>query len=575
MKKLVGLSLLGILAFTAHAFAIPTAVDNPMGFAPMERPPANCADDLKLAAPDLFLQKFQADPEEVYEKIQARAKKAFDAGESTFSFYEMQPVLAKILKAIDKNLAGDLTPARRDRFLKLKDTGERLKKEKVPYHPFIRYLFEFLHLVDEIYREAFPQYDKEKFHEKLAKHELEKALEEWPDAIIFFSFQPVNTKYFLDTRTAPLHLVGGTLTHLFADGFPLTPTEFGYHDVGHFSYMIMRDKALRARKGPGWDEKRARKKWKQNKRYYNAKELELYKTDPVLAHAANLVRFEVIHERGYQYDLASLKSQFESSRWATVVLEKLQNGFWAQPPITIEQAARLDEARLWLLKITEEKIKAEAARHLLGYAPHSRVEFYYQPSVLPSRGVVHHIEISNRGAQAYLYLEDHDQGYHVSVYDVTLAQVKKSPFSPFTIEFVEKMNELLMRDQALLSTGELVTVNKVIIKDDVSVKVEVDVPLRGTRLVSIEDCTPTGQRKRPAPAMDAVVLFKIEQILWLAQNKQFAKFNLIPGVEKIEASFLEVKNGLVKIGPSGEEVSGVPPSERWIHLQDIFFEEDW
>lgn len=553
------------LTVSGHIGAATEMASNPMGFSPMERPSNSCADDLQLAAPDLFLQEFAADPEAVYERVQARAKKAFDAGKDTFAFTEMRPVLAKILKAIDKNLAGELTPGRRDRFLALKTKGEKIYKDGVPYHPFIRFLFEFLHLVDEIYREVNPQYDKERFHEKLAKHELDKALEEWPDAIIFFSFQPVDTKYFLDTRTSPLHLVGGTLTHLFADGFPLTPTEFGYHDVGHFSYMIMRDKALRARKGAGWDEKRARKKWKQNRKYYESKELQLFKTDPVLAHAAHLVRFEVIHERGYQYDLASLKSQFESGRWATVVREKLQNGFWAEPPITVEQAARLDEARLWLLKITEDKIIEEAANHLRGYAPSSHVEFYVQPAVLPARGYVHYIEVSNKGAQAYLYLEDHDQGYHVSVYDVTLAQVKKSPMSPFSKVFVEKMNELLMTDQARLPSGEVVTVNKVVIGDDISVKVEVQGTSGEARFVSVDECAPVGERKRPAPAMDAVVLFKIEQILWLAQNHQVAKFNLIPGVEKIDSTFIAVKDDLVTVGTP----------ERRIRLQDIFFEEDW
>lgn len=499
-----------ILVLTLSAKAAPTSVTPSKDY-------ELC--NLFLQAPasasrtDAYLKALLESPLETFQKLRTRAREALRLGHDDIVFAEMEPTLIKMLTALQDRLsvtgAAALHPEERIRFEKVLETGRAIQKAGIYYKPFTRYTMEFIGAIDADYRRKNPQYQS-RYHEELAKVDLEKVLARSPFTFVFPSFDPVSQIDFIQTRAAPVHLVGLSLTGLFGDGFHLTPAEFAWHDWGHIGFVSLRDFDLLS--DPNADPDQVVAEWEQNRKRLYVRLQRLVQKDPELAEAALLTLFEVVRERGYPYDLHRLKPQFEISKWSEIIDRKLQNGFWGSFKIPKGSQARLTEARNWLLKTTESLIERESTAQINALrASRQPVRVRVTPRAKDAEGTLVAIEFSPSGPPQAVFMTAEGE-VRTSLMDVSLAQVSTDGAPAIPDTAVQEMESILLSRTYLDYK----------VRVDTSGEIEI---VSGGKTEKIDPAHPP--LARPAYSkIEPVEIYKIRQLLAEHQRGRKLRFTL-------------------------------------------------
>lgn len=391
---------------------------------------------------DPFVSTLQADPVGVYLRYFRRAVQAKLAGKATFSMgEEFLPKVRQILARIESQLRRkDIPAASTAAFKQLYRDGRAILKAKVPYHDFIRWSMKTLRQVDADFRAARPEFTSY-YHENLAKEVIEDSLAKWPYVLAFPSFQSVGFDYFLETRVAPFHLFGASMTNLFGDGYELPPAEWSFHDWGHIEFLSLRDIDHLTDAHGGIESTLL--EWLKNRDQILGAVRALKDSDSDLFAPVRVLLFEIIHERGYPYDLTRLKAQFETHKWTDIIRRKLTNNFWQNMIFSPAQLARLEESRLWLLKLTKRLIIEKNLKQI-GWmnARKTPVQIRYVPPVDTFTGRFREADFSIEGRLMLNF--DTDAGPRRStIYDVSLAQISDAGVADYSRETISKVEQAL------------------------------------------------------------------------------------------------------------------------------------
>lgn len=396
----------------------------------------------ELLDDDPFVFALQADPVGVYLKYFRRALKAKLDGQPTFLMGEefmpkVRQILARIQSQLDRK---DLPAPSLAIFKQLRHDGKALLKRKVPYHDFIRWSMSTLRQVDADFRRARPEFSSY-YHENLAKEVIEESLAKWPYVLAFPSFQSVGFDYFLDTRVAPFHLFGASMTNLFGDGYELPPAEWSFHDWGHIEFLSLRD--IDHLTDAHGEIESTLLDWLANRDQILGAMRRLKEYDPDLFAPVRVLLFEIIHERGYPYDLSRLKAQFETRKWTEIIERKLTNNFWQNMIFSPAQLSRLTEARMWLLSLTKRLITEKNIKQIHWMNAHKTpVQIRYIPPVDTFTGRFREAVFTIEGRLA-LDFDTQSGSRKSSIYDVSLAQISEQGVAEYSPETIAKIEQAL------------------------------------------------------------------------------------------------------------------------------------
>lgn len=326
----------------------------------------------------------------------------------------------------------------------------------IPYKQTIRFVFKCLESVDTLFLKHHPHLTSS-FHRDNAYRALEPLLKKsgggrhGPDLLLFPTFQEVNIPFFLKTRSVPIHIVGLNLNGLkpneippFADGFPMSPAEFAWHDIGHIEFMADHDfKYLDQSFKPI---ERVTEEWDLTRRRL-MRFLDSQKSDPNLYSAIELILFEILHERGYQYSLSVLRAQLDIPKWVEILERKKENNYFEHfNEINYSLFRELENARLALLNFIEQtRVKDQRNLLIALHADELSVRITHYPPVTYGRGMCEGIVLDG-SSEAYVYLRDSsDHITSVKASGLILAQIsptKETPFDPITCNQIETVLHL-------------------------------------------------------------------------------------------------------------------------------------
>jgi ribose-phosphate pyrophosphokinase len=427
--------MMGLRAsFFALAFAVASV-------GAWSHPGAECQGSLVKKYEDAFVEALEVDPLAVYNDLRRRALEAKAAGQKTFNFPEMIPTIGVIQEKIrELSLAKDLTKEEWDRYFELNRDSHALLSGNVPYHDFIRWSMRFIEHVDSVFRRRNPKFTSY-YHQNLAKNVVEDLLAKWPDVLAFPSFQAVGIDFFHKTRVVPVHLVGFTTEAIFGDGFDLTPAEFAYHDWGHIEFLSLRD--IDHLTDPYFRLSSTLLEWRENRDAILSALAKLQNEDPDLFRGVNMTLFEVLHERGYPYDLFRLKAQFETTKWTEILFRKLTNNFWKNLVFTEQQLSRLHEGREWLLALTRKLIEERNTERIQSLRAHeSPVRVRYTPPVKTFQGIFTGAYFNEEG-KIFARFKSGADTKSCGLMDVSLAQISNEGAPDFSQETIAQLEKLL------------------------------------------------------------------------------------------------------------------------------------
>ncbi len=501
-------------------------------------------------ASEAFIKELQNNPRKVFNEIHKIARKAKSDGKSTFEFVQMMPVVDKLLREINFRLSQNYSDDFKTRFSDFKNRYEEIKARNIPYHEFNRTSFAFMELLNEI-DEIYQPELKGRFHQTNSKADVELVLAKWPDELLFWTFEFVTNEFFYETRPVGLRLIGGLRRNKWGDGFPLVPGEFSYHDLGHAVFMIMMDDRLKAEEdySPGITEQ----EWDKNRDFLKAKLGELAKKDLEVAKAAATLLFEVLHERGFQYDLAQLKAQFETPRWVDVVKRKLATQFWEGDPLEIANPDLLESGRQFLLNALYDRIEVKAVADLT--TREGEIEVIYRKPAEYYRGNASVVEIYDlNDIRVDVNLPEHKKTMSVSLETLSLAlippeeNIRKTTLSPENMKQLELLlwakKNFVRRWRVQDKTLELGHIARFTIRDG---RIEAQFQSDSSPNViikNIKDVKPDIEPTESPTELGRYNTFKIGQVIYLQNSKQQVSYSLLTPPEYYKGKVQRIRNVL-------------------------------
>jgi hypothetical protein len=324
---------------------------------------------------ETFLHELRADPVGTYAHLESQ-------GEDD-AFVRHKPILLKLIADLNERLVpGSVLELPRfadfrERLARLQTEAIEIFRQKIPYARLQVFVLDHAETLDALFRSADPSL-KGTYHRDFAERLIRYVMRSGDGTHAFFTFEPVDDQYFEDIRPSSTYLhwmvdapaftataatyAGGALVPASElqkrlDGLDLPPDEVIKHDVGHSYYMKRQDAWLFKFLGGSREERVA--EWNEIKNRFREERETLESVDPELATAVRFMLTEVTHERGYQYFLPILRQQFASPKWIAMLGFKKKNRYWGDRGLSDTQFARLDEARLWLLDLTDRLLKEE------------------------------------------------------------------------------------------------------------------------------------------------------------------------------------------------------------------------
>jgi hypothetical protein len=283
-----------------------------------------------------------------------RAAAAAAAGEATFAV----PELAGVARAIAQDArAGSLGH----------DAG-RWEEAGASYHDLVRLSSHYVRALDR----ASPPLPT--VYVAKACGELEPMLQLWPHVLVLPTTTKPSERELIELRAFPVHILGIVAQVEWADGRPCPPAEFFYHDLDHARFKLREDLAAQGvdipdayQNGTTLDPETGRHRlivyattghaatlWQGS-----AERLALARrlfasidalTDRAQAIAADVLLFEIIHEKSFPLEPRVLRRELSSSAHLERIRSKLATGFYGLNPPPSASVASLEAARSWLLE---------------------------------------------------------------------------------------------------------------------------------------------------------------------------------------------------------------------------------
>jgi diketogulonate reductase-like aldo/keto reductase len=221
----------------------------------------------------------------------------------------------------------------------------------IPYKNSVETIFLYLDFMDGIFKRLYPSLPNS--IAKLLTEEKFLNLTSQKDVILFFSFRPVDIDFFVRTRPTPIYIIGlidypsfenPDQAKIKVDGYFTEIGGFAHHDAEHARADWKLDSNLLKHRNP----EALVQEWQHNRDLIQEKINQLKVNDPDLARAAMILLFEILHERGLQYDLSILKSYLNLPLFSKTTKDKWLSLFWDPLPGKYELYDIFDKAENWL-----------------------------------------------------------------------------------------------------------------------------------------------------------------------------------------------------------------------------------
>lgn len=480
--------------------------------------------------PEQFVHDLQQDPVGQF--------LAFQKNEPSLDFARNRPLHLRLLADLNERLLPGSVLEReefkgfRKRFIDLQDRAVGLYQEGLPRGDFSNFVMDYVNLFDDLFCSTDFSLTG-KYHQDFSKRLVGEVLNPQGVSQAFFSCEPVDDLYFWDIRPAAIYLQwlvvppsfnvtassykGGPVVDRealtrYIDGLELPPKEITCHDIGHSYYMKRQDDWLfeTLDETPG----ALVKDWCRTKDAYKQAWRALCETDPVLGRAVQFLLSEVIHERGYQFYLPILHQQFSSTKWAAMIGFKKGNRYWGDQGITDEEFSRLEEARCWLLTLTDELLIERNTRDLHRFDPRRKkiMVRHWQP-LETYKGIPASVEIKGIRDVVVSFNVPGTSRKSTSLYEVGLVLAPKDQnprLTPEKIDLIERavwqMNHSdEMASISLFPNGEI----------HLSVKGKRNLPEPPETLQDKDRFSP-------------IELYKLERLLYMIDQQRETSFTVTP-----------------------------------------------
>ena len=285
-----------------------------------------------------------------------RAAEAEAGGAKTFGIPEFEAVVASI--------ASD------NRVEQSRPFAELWLSDGASYHDLIRLCGSYVMELEAIVPACEPVYVPK------ARDELEPLLALWPHVLALPTTKNLSTRELIRLRAFPVHPLGVTNRTMWADGRQCSPAEFFFHDLDHARFKVREDllaMGLELRDayqdGTTFDPVTKRHRsilpeafgkvgsslWSMAESRLSLIESMFNRIDALpdrsLANAAEWLLFQILHEKSFPVDVATLQRELATSRHVELLRTKVDNGFYDKNRPSSEVMSQLNTASDWLMEV--------------------------------------------------------------------------------------------------------------------------------------------------------------------------------------------------------------------------------
>jgi hypothetical protein len=285
-----------------------------------------------------------------------RAAKAAAGGADTFSVPEFEPLAAAI--------AADC------RVESISDAAQRWATNGASYHDLVRLCADYVMELEAIVPPREPVYVPK------VRDELEPMLALWPHVLALPTTAHLSARELLRLRAFPVHPLGVTDKITWADGRPVSPAEFFFHDLDHARYKMREDLLTMGlhisdayRDGTTFDPVTGRHRailpeafgkvgpslWSIARDRCSLVDALLNGIDALpnrsLATAAEWLLFQILHEKSFPLHVPTLRRELETPHHIKLLQTKVDNGFYEKNTPSTDIMAQLNAAREWLIEV--------------------------------------------------------------------------------------------------------------------------------------------------------------------------------------------------------------------------------
>ena len=308
-----------------------------------------------IVAEKEFFEIWENDPASLYTSLWQR-RKYEESCNNVFHLPEMLISIIKIKNSIDERLSLKselkyLDDAEIAHLRYFSVAFQSIIDNEIPYKHSATVIFSYLEFMDGIFKRLCPSLPNS--IAKLLTEEKFSNLTDEQDLILFFSFQPLDIDFFVKTRPTPLYIIGlvdypkfenANQAKIKVDGYHTEIGGFAHHDAEHARADWKLDSNLLMYRNP----EEMVKEWQHVRDLIEGRINHLAMNDPDLARAATILLFEILHERGLQFDLSILKSYLNLPLFSKTTKDKWLSLFWDPLPGKYELYDLFDNAEVWL-----------------------------------------------------------------------------------------------------------------------------------------------------------------------------------------------------------------------------------
>ena len=291
--------------------------------------------------------------------LRALGRRANDAAVCGAETFEV-PEFEKVAEAI----AAD------GRVERARASARRWKAAGASYHELVRLCADYVLELEGVMPACEPVYVPK------VKDELEPLLALWPHVLALPTIDELSSRDLLRLRAFPVHPLGVKNAMAWADGRRCSPAEFFFHDLDHARFKVREDLLAMGvavadayQDGTTFDPVTGRHRsilpealgkigpslWSMAAERGLLIESMLNSIialpDPSLAHAAEWLLFQILHEKSFSLDVPVLRRELATSHHVVLLRTKVENGFYDNDRPSPDLMAHLDTARNWLLEL--------------------------------------------------------------------------------------------------------------------------------------------------------------------------------------------------------------------------------
>jgi len=177
----------------------------------------------------------------------------------------------------------------------------------------------------------------------------------------------VTPRFLIASRPIPVHILGIVTESTWADGRWCSPADFFYHDLDHARFKVREDVLALGYDCPDVDqepvflphvlramEEVGPKLWELAPERLALARRVLSGIDGILdadlASAAELLLFEIVHEKSFPVDRGVLRREVRNAAHIVKLRRKCTAGFYGETNPGGQVTGRLEHARDWLIQ---------------------------------------------------------------------------------------------------------------------------------------------------------------------------------------------------------------------------------